>query len=445
MAKLTDKWLRAKLNKISDKESTVTHNGVIVRISRTGKITFGFRYRFNAQRKKISLGSYPEISLADAVNTKNEALRLISQDKDPAIEKKKIKLSYSSDNSFSCFFEYWYRNVYLIGRVEDSRKKRAIEVHFYPIFADLPVKHITYSMVMRLLREKAQIIPVMTKVMISMMKQFWRWLAEENHIDGMPIFEAVSAAKIGAVAKHSDRILDPDEIRLFWSATTRARLSQKVASIGQICLLTGCRYHEFQLTGKHDYDIETGTWTIQKHKTVAKIKKPIVRIIGSHAQKIMEQTLNTISSNETIWLYEEGKNCGQGRTTLSYISRGHIFYIKNKLHRDIPSFSLHDLRRTCRSLMTGLSAYGLVHADAPRLALGHVLTGVDKVYNQWDYTDLLREAYEVYEELIMYILSSEICDMKEAVKSFVKFYRENKQNQPNNVVDIKSVYQYKKA
>lgn len=55
---------------------------------------------------------------------------------------------------------------------------------------------------------------------------------------------------------------------------------------------------------------------------------------------------------------------------------------------DIKHFSVHDLRRTCRTLLAQLGVPGYV---AER-CLNHKLQGVEGIYNQHDYFDERKEA-----------------------------------------------------
>lgn len=153
---------------------------------------------------------------------------------------------------------------------------------------------------------------------------------------------------------------------------------------------------------------------------INKTKKPIVRPLAPYAKHLMELTLSQTVKGEPIWPVQPELKSGFKRASLSYICKDHNIYIKKKLGADIPPFGLHDLRRTCRSLMEGLSVYGLVHAKAPLLALGHKASKIEETYNQWDYGNVLKEAYEVYERLVMAVLASESDDIVDIVQQFAE-------------------------
>lgn len=61
---------------------------------------------------------------------------------------------------------------------------------------------------------------------------------------------------------------------------------------------------------------------------------------------------------------------------------------KRNLMEDMPHFTVHDLRRTCRTLLAKQGTPGHV---AER-CLNHKLNGVEGIYDQYDYLEERREA-----------------------------------------------------
>jgi integrase len=69
----------------------------------------------------------------------------------------------------------------------------------------------------------------------------------------------------------------------------------------------------------------------------------------------------------------------------------------------MPSWRLHDLRRTARTLMTRAK----VPAEYAERCLGHVVPGVEGVYNRYEYLEEKRAAFEALATLIHQILNSQ--------------------------------------
>jgi integrase len=66
----------------------------------------------------------------------------------------------------------------------------------------------------------------------------------------------------------------------------------------------------------------------------------------------------------------------------------------------MPPWRLHDLRRTARTLMTRAK----VPAEHAERCMGHVVAGVEGVYNRYAYLDEKRAAFEALAGLVNLIL-----------------------------------------
>ena len=67
----------------------------------------------------------------------------------------------------------------------------------------------------------------------------------------------------------------------------------------------------------------------------------------------------------------------------------------------MPHWTLHDLRRTARSLMSRAG----VSADIGERVLNHVLTGVRHTYDRWSYVDEKRDALNRLAAMVERILN----------------------------------------
>lgn len=76
--------------------------GLYIEITPSGGKLWRFRYRLGKSQKKICIGSFPEISLAEARDIAFEAKRKVARGDDPALEKRKQKIrnEYLAANTF---------------------------------------------------------------------------------------------------------------------------------------------------------------------------------------------------------------------------------------------------------------------------------------------------------------------------------------------------------
>ena len=88
---LTDTRLRSLKPKAKPYKVADSH-GLYIEVTPSGGKHWRFRYRIGKVQKKVSLGSYPDISLKDARDLALQARQTIASGGDPAVEKRKQKI-----------------------------------------------------------------------------------------------------------------------------------------------------------------------------------------------------------------------------------------------------------------------------------------------------------------------------------------------------------------
>ncbi|MFN4239454.1 MAG: tyrosine-type recombinase/integrase [Erythrobacter cryptus] len=88
---LTDKAVRAAAPK--DKAYKVSDSGgLYLHVSPQNHKSWRFKYRFEGKEQLLTLGAYPEVSLADAREKRNDARKLLREGRDPRHAAKRAKL-----------------------------------------------------------------------------------------------------------------------------------------------------------------------------------------------------------------------------------------------------------------------------------------------------------------------------------------------------------------
>lgn len=81
---ISNSKLKLILNKPQSKRFDLTdRDGLAARVSEHGRITFQYRYRFNKKLKRLALGRFPDLTLAQARNKVPELRQLLKEGKDP--------------------------------------------------------------------------------------------------------------------------------------------------------------------------------------------------------------------------------------------------------------------------------------------------------------------------------------------------------------------------
>ena len=95
---------REKIFKLAD------GGGLYLQINPNGSKYWRMKYRFAGKEKKLSFGIYPDISLAEARTKRDEARKVLANDKDPGEIKKADQLAkkLSVTNTFEAIALEWY-------------------------------------------------------------------------------------------------------------------------------------------------------------------------------------------------------------------------------------------------------------------------------------------------------------------------------------------------
>lgn len=88
---LTD--IQARKARPRDKDYKLADaGGLYLFVTAKGSKSWRLKYRFAGKEKRLVFGQYPEISLSEARDLRDEARREVREHRDPAVEKRKRKL-----------------------------------------------------------------------------------------------------------------------------------------------------------------------------------------------------------------------------------------------------------------------------------------------------------------------------------------------------------------
>jgi integrase len=208
------------------------------------------------------------------------------------------------------------------------------------------------------------------------------WYAARHNSYMSPIVRGMK--RTDPKTRKRDRVLDDDELRAVWAA---CKPGDTFGDLVKILLLTAQRREKVSTMRWADVSM-AGEWnmpTADREKGaggVLVLPMIAVDIINARPRFV---------SNPYIF-------AGRGKTHFSG-------YSKAKAALDakapMPQWRLHDLRRTARSLMSRAG----VRPDIAERVMGHVIEGVEGVYDRHQYKDEKAHALKALAGLIEHILS----------------------------------------
>ena len=129
--------------------------GLFLLVHPNGSKYWRLRYSFGRKEKLLSLGLYPDISLAEARNKQYEARRQIANGIDPSVLKKASKQAAKTmaENSFEAVAREWYAKYSPRWALSHSQKTiRRLERDIFPWLGSRPIAEITPPEVLATLR-----------------------------------------------------------------------------------------------------------------------------------------------------------------------------------------------------------------------------------------------------------------------------------------------------
>ena len=97
--------IQCKAAKPNDKPKKIPDsNGLYLEVMPNGSKYWRLKYRFAGKEKRLAIGVYPEVSLSEARDKRDQARKMLVNNIDPSAAKKEAKLQQeaNSENNFEC-------------------------------------------------------------------------------------------------------------------------------------------------------------------------------------------------------------------------------------------------------------------------------------------------------------------------------------------------------
>lgn len=358
--------------------------GLCLRLGKSGTKSFAVVYRVKGSRKKrrVTIGRFPALSLADARKKARQVMIDAERGKDAG--KKKQELLQAPTFKQLCDM---YLEKHAIHKRSFKEDKRKIEHDLLPAWGTVKAHEVKRRDVIRLLDKIVDRgSPISANRTLALIRKIYNFGIERDLVQNNPC----TMVKAPGREKARDRVLNSDEIRRLWTAFDEV-LTPAMANIQKLRLITAQRGIEVCSMRWHDIDFETGWWTIPPEISKNKMAHRIP--LSSMALDIIVEQKKKHSGSE--WVFPSRKQ------TAGHIQWFQRSFNKVRLHSGLEDVTMHDLRRTAASLMTGMGVPRLVVSKI----LNHVEQGVTRVYDRHGYDGEKRAALEKWATRLEQILT----------------------------------------
>lgn len=428
-------------------DSVVPH--LCIRVTDKGAKSFMVRKRMAGAKNPVEnvLGTYPALSLIDARKRARDALGLIAEGINPKKQEREDREAAAAkqENNFEAVAKAFKK-----GHARKNRSgfeaERIIDLYLIPRFGRNQMGEIKRRDIAKLLDEiehrkfKAKggrVLggAVMADHVLAQLRKLMNWYATRDDDFTSPIVPGMGRTKPKERAR--GRVLSDEEIYALWMALDKQVPKNALSSpdlwaaFVQVLFLSARRRDE--VAGMKRSEIKNGVWEIPaaRHKTgkdgkplIAALPKTALAIIAKRPQ-IDDSDLVFTTTGKTAFSGFSKSKTRLDRTMLAELKK--IATVRRDSQRigeldevtrlliaarkgdqtareklKTAWWTLHDLRRTAKTLM---ARAGVLPHISERV-LGHVISGVEGVYDKFEYIKEKKDAVERLAALVQKITKS---------------------------------------
>lgn len=410
------------------------HGTFGVRLNQTCK-SFILLYSFHSHPRRLTLGTYPDLSLSEARSLAAKAIELLKKGIDPGQKKIVELVEYRTSPTFEeavvSYLEWAEKN-----KKSWREDERMLRTEFVPHLGRTKIGDVRRKQVMALLDHKAKTAPVQANRLLAVIRKMFNFCVEREILDATPLVQIKKVAK----ETPRERSLNRHELVWFLHQLAGASLSQNTRFSLLLSLMLAQR--SGQIVGMRwvDFDLDDRIW--DRSGKFEKNNNPIAIPLSDDVLSILNylrerQIQKAMAADPACWAGSKtlpspgqyvfpGRRPAKPQTQPSLnraMRRFYDTYVKDsdraeqegllRIADGYPRPIVHDLRRTAT---THMSKQGLGKDIRSRI-LNHKDLSVDAIYDRYSYFEEKDEALQGWHTFLKGLLQKEFGDV-----DWVEFY-----------------------
>ena len=392
--------------------------GLGVRVSPAGRKSWVYMYRFQGRPRRMTLNTYPALSLANARVKHAQAKETLERGEDPGalhVEKRRAERQAETVAELAEeYLEKWARPR----KRSAAEDERMLRKDVLPLWGKRKAKDIRRRDVILLLDGIVERgAPIAANRVLSVVRRMFNFAVARDILDATPV------AMVRAPSKENqrDRVLSADEIRTLWNGLADAPISSAIKLALKLQLVTAQRKGEVIDARLSEFDLdEERTWIIPSERSKNGIShkvplSPLALSLIREAQALAkEQPSPNTPTGGPEWLFPSPQSNGPVKpdtvnqalyhACMPPEDRPKAVRLVKKPAIGVSNVVPHDLRRTAASGMTALGINRLVVSKI----LNHVESSITAIYDRYSYDPEMRHALDAWAAHLEEILSGKV-------------------------------------
>lgn len=374
MGQLSDIQLRSWIKAGKAIAGKSDGDGLTFTLSAQGTATWILRYRIAGRARELTLGRYPDLSLGEARKLAAAKRVEVQQVIDVAAIKQQKKVVAKQAANVEQLANLWLDNTVRRRHQHPEVTERVFKRDILPALGKCDTKSVTTPEITRLLAKiNASGRPSIANDALRHMKAMFAYGEALGMVDRNPA-ERIKLEHAGGQEKSRTRALTSTEIAKLLKAIREAgvKFGRDNELAVKLLLALACRKMELFGAKWDEFDFSSNLWRIP----AIRVKTGISRELALAPQVVAWLQELKIRACDSDYVFPARRESKQKR--FAHVSPDTTWRALHELNHGLEHFTVHDLRRTSRSLMADIG----VPFDVAEKILGHKLPGVAHVYDR---------------------------------------------------------------
>lgn len=274
--------------------------GLYLEVNQAGKY-WRWKYRFGGKEKRLALGVYPDVSLAQAREARDDARKALKNGTDPGQLKREAKLASAFDqaNTFEAVARLWWEHW------RDGKSERhaayaikRLEADAFPMLGSRPIASLTAKDLTRMAKavQDRGAIDLAHRV-LQMAGQVMRYAVAHDLVERNPATDVKPSDTLKGRRKENYARLDEKELPELLRKIEAYQGGPYTRLAMQLMALTFVRTSELIAARWAEFDLQAAEWRIPPVRM--KMKTPHIVPLSPQAVEVLK-VLHTLSGGRVL-------------------------------------------------------------------------------------------------------------------------------------------------
>ncbi len=329
----------------------MARGGLLIQVTPKGSKTFYSRLRLSSKQIDVRLGLVHDLTLPEAVDAHNEAVGLVDRGIDPRLHIRAEKAEREAELTMNRLVERWCSHREQAGElkprtIKDDRWRWG--KYLEPTLGNLKITEINRRVLAAALDAARKHSRDETRKSLNMLNGCLDYALSRQLVEENPARLLKPKDFAATPSKPRDRWLSIPELHQLWQYldSDQHQTTLHIINLIKLIILTGARRGELAGMVWEELDLKAGLWTLPAER--AKNGQRHVFYLHPLSIELLKE-LQPLTGHSS-YVFQSPKSDQIKSISPNAVTRA-VTRIRDVLKEKegIPSFSAHDLRRTCAS------------------------------------------------------------------------------------------------